>query len=53
MSEMGNLWKEEGLENYGIFQAMDIGITLVVSFKWLTLMLGSIYYGRRRREEDR
>ena len=47
---MGDLWEleKEGLENFGGFQAMNIGIMLVISFWPVPLVLGGPGYERRR-----
>ena len=50
---MGELWEweNEGLGEFGSFQAMDFGKTLVISFWFLPLVLGVQGYGIKRRNK--
>ena len=41
----------DGIEKISGFQAINFGITLVVSFQLLPLVLGGLGCGRRKREE--
>ena len=48
---MGKHWEKVmyGIETFVGFSAMNFGITLVVSFQLLTLVLGGRGYGIRKR----